>query len=146
MFGVLNRNVATARFTRTLGTLIASGVPILQALDIVKDTSGNEVVAAAIKKVIASITEGETISKPLHEAHVFPAMVTHMIAVGEETGSLETMLNKIADQYEMVVDETVAALSSMIEPIMIVFLGCTVGLIVTALFFPMFDLVDVVGH
>lgn len=146
VFGVLNRNVATARFTRTLGTLIESGVPILQALDIVKDTSGNEVISEAIKKVIDSITEGETISKPLHEAHVFPAMVTHMIAVGEETGALETMLKKIADQYEMVVDETVAALSSMIEPIMIVFMGSSVGLIVTALFFPMFDLVDVVGH
>ena len=145
VFGKLNRNVCTARFTRTLGTLISSDVPILQALEIVKDTSSNEVIAAAIVKVTESITEGETISKPLHEAHVFPAMVTHMIAVGEETGALETMLNKIADQYDMIVDETVSALSSAIEPIMIVFMGVSVGTIVTALFFPMFDLVDVVG-
>jgi len=146
VFGELNRKVATARFTRTLSTLIASGVPILQALDIVREVAGNEVIAQAMTKVSASITEGETISKPLHEAKVFAPMVTHMIAVGEETGALETMLSKIADQYEMIVDETVSALSSMIEPIMIVFMGATVGLIVTALFFPMFDLVDVVGH
>lgn len=143
VFGLLNRNVATARFTRTFGTLLAAGVPLLQTLEILRDVAGNEVVSRAVEKVAASVTEGESIAKPLHEARVFAPMVTHIIAVGEETGALETMLEKLADQYEMVVDETVAALASLIEPLMIVVMGGVVGLIVTALFFPMFDIIAV---
>jgi len=119
-------------------------VPILQALTIVKDTAGNEVIARAMDGVMASISEGESISEPLHKAGIFAPMVTHMIAIGEETGSLETMLTKIADNYDMIVDETVSALSSMLEPLLIVFMGVSVGTIVTALFFPMFELVNVV--
>ena len=144
VFGKLILNSIIARFTRTLGTLIQSGVPIIQALSIVRETVGNEYIASAFDKVIVAIKEGETMSKPLHEAHVVPAMVTHMIAVGEETGAVDQMLVKIANQYDVIVDETVEALSSMIEPLMIVFLGAAVGLIVMALFFPMFGLVDVV--
>ncbi len=144
VFGKLILNSIIARFTRTLGTLIQSGVPIIQALAIVRETVGNEFVASAFDKVIVAIKEGETMSKPLHEAHVVPPMVTHMIAVGEETGAVDQMLVKIANQYDVIVDETVAALSSMIEPLMIVFLGAAVGLIVMALFFPMFGMVDVV--
>jgi len=145
VFGKLMLNSAIARFTRTLGTLIQSGVPIIQALGIVRETVGNEFIARAFDKVVVAIKEGESMSKPLHEANVVPPMVTHMIAVGEETGAVDQMLIKIANQYDVIVDETVAALSSMIEPLMIVFMGGAVGMIVMALFFPMFGLVDVVG-
>ena len=145
VFGPLMRNVATARFTRTFGTLLGAGVPLLQTLEILRDVAGNEVVSRAVGKIAASVTEGESIAKPLHAARIFAPMVTHIIAVGEETGSLEIMLDKLADQYEMVVDETVAALASLIEPLMIVVMGSVVGLIVTALFFPMFDIMRVVG-
>ena len=144
VFGKLILNTIIARFTRTLGTLIQSGVPIIQALSIVRETLGNEYIAKAFDKVIVAIKEGENISKPLHEEHVLPAMVTHMIAVGEETGSVDQMMIKIANQYDVIVDETVAALSTMIEPIMIVFMGGAVGTIVMALFFPMFSLVELV--
>lgn len=143
VFGLLTRNVATARFTRTFGTLLAAGVPLLQTLEILREVAGNEVIGKAVQQVAESVTEGESIARPLHAAQVFAPMVTHIIAVGEETGSLETMLNKLADQYEMVVDETVAALSSMIEPLMIVVMGSVVGTIVSALFFPLFDIISV---
>ncbi len=145
VFGKLMLNSAVARFTRTLGTLIQSGVPIIQALSIVRETVGNEHIARAFDKVVVAIKEGESMSKPLHEAHVVPPMVTHMIAVGEETGAVDTMLIKIANQYDVIVDETVAALSSMIEPIMLVFMGGAVGIIVMALFMPMFSLVSLVN-
>lgn len=143
VFGDLMLKVAVGRFTRTLGTLITSGVPILQGVKIVKDTIDNEVLAKVMDEVAASISEGETISKPLHHSKVFPTMVSHMIAVGEETGALDNMLIKIADNYDMIVDETVSALSSMIEPFMIVFMGAAVGVIVCALFLPMFE---ILGH
>ncbi|OGH63272.1 MAG: type II secretion system protein GspF [Candidatus Lindowbacteria bacterium RIFCSPLOWO2_12_FULL_62_27] len=144
VFGDLIKKVAISRFTRTLGTLVASGVPILQAIKIVKDTIGNEVLAAVMDDVSASISQGETISKPLHKSKVFPLMVTHMIAVGEETGSLDSMLTKIADNYDLIVDETVNALSSLIEPLMVVAMGGAIGIIVMAMFFPMFEMINLV--
>ncbi|MBI4180275.1 type II secretion system inner membrane protein GspF [bacterium] len=144
VFGDLILKVAVSRFTRTLATLITSGVPILQSIKIVKDTIGNEVLSKVMDEVTASISEGETISKPLHRSKVFPLMVVHMIAVGEETGALDNMLIKIADNYDLIVDETVAALSSLIEPLMILFMGGAVGMIVMAMFLPMFELINVV--
>lgn len=144
VFGDLLLKVAVARFTRTLGTLVSSGVPILQAIKIVKDTIGNEVLSTVMDEVSASISQGETISKPLHRSKVFPLMVTHMIAVGEETGALDSMLTKIADNYDLIVDETVGALSSLIEPLMVVFMGGAIGLIVMAMFFPMFEMINLV--
>ncbi len=145
IFGALFRKVATARFTRTLATLIRSGVPILQAIEIVQDTIGNRVVAETMDDVYDSISEGDTISEPLHEAGIFAPMVTHMISVGEETGSLDEMLSRIADTYEMQVEEMVEGLSSMLEPILILFMGIMVGTIVMAMFFPMFQLIAVVN-
>ncbi|MFP4687637.1 MAG: type II secretion system inner membrane protein GspF [bacterium] len=145
IFGELFRKVATARFTRTLATLIRSGVPILQAIEIVQQTIGNRVVSDTMDDVYDSISEGDTISEPLHQSGVFAPMVTHMISVGEETGSLDDMLSRIADNYEMQVDEMVEGLSSMLEPILILFMGVMVGVIVTAMFFPMFQLVSAVG-
>lgn len=145
IFGSLIRKVQTARFSRTLGTLLSSGVPILEAIDIVKGTIGNRVIADTMDDVQESISEGETISEPLHESGVFPPMVTHMVSVGEETGDLDGMLNRVADTYEMQVDEAVDGLSSLIEPLLIVFMGVTVGVIVLAMFLPMFQLVNVVG-
>lgn len=144
VFGDLILKVAISRFTRTLGTLVASGVPILQSIKIVKDTIGNEVLATVMDDVSASISQGETISKPLHKSKVFPLMVTHMIAVGEETGALDNMLTKIADNYDLIVDETVAALSSLIEPLMVVAMGGAIGIIVMAMFFPMFEMINLV--
>lgn len=145
IFGELNKKVQTARFSRTLATLISSGVPILEAIDIVQDTIGNRVIADTMDDVHESISEGDTISEPLHDSGIFPPMVTHMISVGEETGNLDEMLNRIADTYEMQVDEMVDGLSSMLEPILITFMGITIGVIVMAMFFPMFQLVNVVG-
>ncbi len=144
VFGDLSLKVAVARFSRTLGTLVTSGVPILQAIKIVKETIGNEVLSNVMDDVSASISQGETISKPLHRSKVFPLMVTHMIAVGEETGALDNMLTKIADNYDLIVDETVSALSSLIEPIMVVFMGGAIGIIVMAMFFPMFEMINLV--
>ena len=144
VFGDLILKVAISRFTRTLGTLVASGVPILQSIKIVKDTIGNEVLANVMDDVTASISQGETISKPLHRSKVFPLMVTHMIAVGEETGSLDNMLVRIADNYDLIVDETVSALSSLIEPLMVVAMGAAIGIIVMAMFFPMFEMINLV--
>ncbi len=140
VFGELTRKMITARFTRTLGTLIQSGVPILQALSIVKDTTGNVVVGEAMDSVAAAVTEGEPLATPLHKLGVFAPMVTNMIAVGEETGALDQMLIRIADNYDMVVEEAVKAMTSLMEPALIVFMGVTVGFIVLALFMPLFDL------
>ena len=136
------RKIAVARFCRTLSTLLSSGVPILDGLDITARTSGNSVVEEAILMTRKSIERGETISAPLKETGVFPPMVTQMIAVGETTGALDTMLSKIADFYEEEVDTAVAGLLTLLEPIMIAFLGGVVGGIVIAMYLPIFDLIS----
>jgi type IV pilus assembly protein PilC len=148
VLGDVLRKGAVARFTRTLGTLISSGVPILTGLEITARTSGNRVIQAAIMAARASIREGETISAPLRESNVFPPMVVQMISVGEETGALDDMLTRIADFYDSEVDTAVDALTSLIEPIMIVFMGGVVGGMVVAMYLPMFKLINVVagGH
>jgi type IV pilus assembly protein PilC len=134
--------VAVARFCRTLGTLISSGVPLLDALDITAKTSGNAVIEAAVKQVRARIERGETVAAPLKASGVFPSMVSQMIGAGESTGSLDTMLNKIAEFYEEEVDVAVAGLLSIMEPIMIAFLGIIVGGIVVSMYMPLFDLIS----
>jgi type IV pilus assembly protein PilC len=145
IFGPLFLKVAVARFTRTLGVLIRSGVNILNALDIVAKTANNSVIEAAVMKTRASIQSGETISAPLRESEVFPPMVVRMIDVGERTGALESMLTKIADFYEDQVDAAVAGLTALIEPLLIVFLGLLVGFIAVAMFLPLFKMVEQVG-
>ncbi len=145
VFGPLLRKVAVARFTRTLGTMIASGVPILDGLDIVSRTAGNMVVEEALQDVKAAISEGKTIAEPLSECDVFPAMVVQMIAVGEETGAMENMLGKIADFYDDEVDTAVDALTSLLEPVMMVGLGGTVGALLVAMYLPIFKIAETVG-
>ncbi len=140
--GMMMRKVAVAKFTRTLGTLIASGVPILQALEVTAQTAGNVVIAEAVDKTRISIREGESIADPLKASGVFPPMVVQMIAVGEETGELDKMLSKIADFYDSEVDTAVKGLTSIIEPIVIVFMGVIIGGIVLAVFMPMLKLVN----
>ncbi|MFQ5465155.1 MAG: type II secretion system F family protein, partial [Thermodesulfobacteriota bacterium] len=140
VFGDLLRKTAVARFTRTLGTMISSGVPILEALDIVSRTSGNVVIEAAIVKARKSLSEGKTLADPLIDTKVFPGMVTQMIAVGEATGALDVMLTKIADFYEDEVDAAVDALTSLIEPMLMAFLGVVVGGLVIALYLPIFQI------
>jgi type IV pilus assembly protein PilC len=140
IFGELLRKVAIARFSRTLGTLVSSGVPILESLNIVAGAAGNKVVEEAILKGRASISEGQTISEPLAQSGVFPVMVTQMIGVGETTGSLELMLNKVADFYEAEVDVAVATLSSMLEPVLMIFLGVVVGGLVISMYLPIFKM------
>ncbi len=140
--GSMLRKVAVAKFTRTLGTLIASGVPILQALEVTADTAGNVVVADAVHKTRISIREGESIAEPLRNSRVFPPMVVQMIAVGEETGELDSMLSKIADFYDSEVDTAIKALTSIIEPVVIVVMGIIIGGIVMAIFLPMLSLVN----
>src|ERR1051326_2206768 len=143
--GPVVTKVATSRFTRTLGTLISSGVPILQALTIVKETAGNVIVSNAVNAVHESVKEGETITAPLEASGVFPPMVISMVDVGEQTGALPEMLLKIADNYDDEVDNAVAAMTSLLEPIMIVFLAVIVGSIVIAMFLPLIDLMNRVG-
>ncbi|MFQ5506048.1 MAG: type II secretion system F family protein [Planctomycetota bacterium] len=145
VFGSLLRKVAVARFTRTMGTMIASGVPILDALDIVAKTAGNVVIEDALYDVRASISEGKSIAEPLSESDVFPGMVVQMIAVGEETGAMETMLSKIADFYDDEVDTAVDALTSLLEPLMMVFLGGTVGSLLIAMYLPIFKIAETIG-
>jgi len=145
LFGQLFIKTAVARFARTLSTLLTSGVPILQALNIVRDTSGNEVVAKAIQQVHDSVKERDNMSMPLEASGVFPVMVVSMVDVGEETGALPEMLGRIADTYEDEVDRTVDALTSVIEPIMIVFLAVIVGTIVIAMFVPMIKIIGELG-
>jgi type IV pilus assembly protein PilC len=145
VLGPVISKVAISRFTRTLGTLVSSGVPILQALTIVKETSGNVIVGAAVAAVHESVKEGETITAPLEASNVFPPMVISMVDVGEQTGALPEMLMKIADNYDEEVDNAVAAMTSLLEPIMIVFLAIIVGSIVIALFLPLIKLMDSVG-
>ncbi len=141
VFGQLIRKVSIARFTRTLGTLVASGVPILQALNIVRETAGNAVIAKAVAQVHDSVKEGERIVEPLEASKVFPPMVISMVDVGEETGALPDMLMKIADVYDDEVDNAVAALTSLLEPIMIVFLAVIVGTIVISMFLPLINVI-----
>ena len=145
VLGTVVSKVAISRFARTLGTLVSSGVPILQALTIVKETSGNVIVGQAVSDVHESVKEGETITAPLEAANVFPPMVISMVDVGEQTGALPEMLMKIADNYDEEVDNAVAAMTSLLEPIMIVFLAIIVGSIVIALFLPLIVLMDKVG-
>ncbi|GAO02292.1 type II secretion system F family protein [Anaeromyxobacter sp. PSR-1] len=140
VFGPLIRKVAVARFTRTLGTMLSSGVPILDALEIVAKSAGNRTIERGIMYVRAKISEGKNIAGPLAETKVFPAMVVQMIGVGEATGAMDAMLNKIADFYDDEVDVAVGALTSMIEPLMMVFLGGTVGFFMIAMYMPIFNI------
>src|SRR5206468_1108369 len=140
VLGPVISKVAISRFTRTLGTLVSSGVPILQALTIVKETAGNVIIANAVGAVHDSVKEGETITAPLEASGVFPPMVISMVDVGEQTGALPEMLLKIADNFDEEVDNAVAAMTSLLEPIMIVFLAVIVGSIVIAMFLPLIDL------
>jgi type IV pilus assembly protein PilC len=141
IFGDLIRKAAVARFTRTLGTLIQSGVTILDALEITAKTAGNRVLQVAIKKSVISIAEGDTITSPLKESGVFPPMVIQMISVGEKTGGLDEMLSKIADFYDEEVDAAVSALTGLIEPVVIVVMGAVIGGILIAMYLPMFDII-----
>ena len=144
VFGTLVSKVAVARFTRTLGTLVQSGVPILDGLRITARTAGNKVVEKAVLQCRAAVTEGKTLADPLRTSGVFPPMVTQMISVGEQTGALDAMLSKIADFYDDEVDTAVSTLTSLLEPIMIVFLGVVVGGLVVAMYLPIFKLVTLV--
>src|SRR5688572_3533810 len=144
VIGMLIRKVAVARFTRTLGTLISSGVPILEALLITARSAGNRVVERAVLQARQHVTAGGTLAEPLKSTPVFPPMVVHMISVGENTGALDAMLSKIADFYDDEVDAAVTALTSLLEPLMIVFLGVVVGGIVVAMYLPIFKLVTLV--
>ncbi len=142
IFGSLLRKVAVARFTRTLGTMVSSGVPILDALDICAKTAGNLVIENAIMSTRSAISEGRTMAEPLEEAGVFPGMVVQMIAVGESTGAMDTMLSKIADFYDEEVDNAVEALTSLLEPLMMVFLGGAIGGILIAMYLPIFKIAE----
>jgi type IV pilus assembly protein PilC len=142
IFGDIQRKSAIARFSRTLGTLVTSGVPILQALNITRDTAGNVVVAEAIDKVHDAVKEGESIVTPMTGSGIFPNLVVSMVDVGEETGQLPEMLLKIADVYDDEVDGAVTALTSILEPIMIVILALVVGAIVFALFLPLISVIQ----
>jgi type IV pilus assembly protein PilC len=146
IMGILIRKVAVAKFTRTLGTMMSSGVPILDGLDIVAKTAGNKTVEKAIYRVKQSISEGKTIAEPLEKSGVFPPMVCQMIAVGEQSGALDTMLNKIADFYDDEVDDAVGNLTAMMEPLLMLFLGTTVGGLVIAMYLPIFKLAGAVGE
>jgi type IV pilus assembly protein PilC len=144
VFGPMIRKIALARFCRTFGTLVSAGVPILTALDIVADTSGNNIVAGAVRHARSAIKEGETLAKPLAESKVFPSMVVQMIGVGEETGALDTMLNKVADFYDEEVSTATDGLTSLIEPLMMATLGVVVGGMIIALYLPMFQVITLV--
>jgi type IV pilus assembly protein PilC len=145
VFGSLIQRVSVAKFTRTLGTLLTSGVPILEGLLIVSRTAGNKIVEDSILATRQSVSEGKTLAEPLSKAKVFPAMVTQMIAVGEATGALDNMLNKIADFYDDEVDSAVAALTSLLEPVLMIFLGVTVGFVIVAMYMPIFQMGALAG-
>jgi type IV pilus assembly protein PilC len=145
VIGPLIRKVSVAKFTRTLGTMISSGVPIMDGLEIVAKTAGNKIVEEAIYKVRQAISEGKTMAEPLAASGVFPPMVVQMISVGEATGAMDTMLNKIADFYDDEVDDAVGALTAMMEPLLMVFLGTAVGGLVVAMYLPIFKLAGAVG-
>jgi type IV pilus assembly protein PilC len=141
VIGSILRKVAVARFSRTLSTLLSSGVPILQSLDITARTAGNMILEEAIGKVRAGVERGESVVEPLRASDVFPNMVSQMIGIGEQTGALDAMLGKIADFYEQEVDAAIASLLTLIEPVMIGFLGVTIGGIVIAMYLPLFSLI-----
>jgi len=141
IIGEILRKIAIARFARTLGTLLSSGVPILESLDITGRTSGNVVIEEGIQKVRSAIEQGETFLEPLKATKLFPPMVCQMVGIGEQTGAIDAMLNKIADFYEQEVDAAIANLLSMLEPAMIMFLGVTIGTIVIAMYLPLFTLI-----
>jgi type IV pilus assembly protein PilC len=143
--GTLIQRVSVAKFTRTLGTLLTSGVPILEGLLIVSRTAGNKVVEEAILATRTSVSEGKTLADPLAKANVFPKMVVQMISVGEATGALDNMLNKIADFYDEEVDSAVSALTSMLEPMLMIFLGITVGFVIIAMYMPIFQMGSAAG-
>ena len=142
ILGMILRKIAVARFCRTLATLISSGVPILDGLEITARTSGNAVVEDAIMKTRKSVEGGQSLAEPLKETDVFPSMVVQMISVGEQTGALDAMLGKIADFYEEEVDTAVANLMTLMEPVLILFLGTVVGGIVIAMYLPIFELIN----
>ena len=144
IFGTLFQKVAIARFASTLATLLNAGVPILQALDITRDSSGNEVVARAMETVYQSVKDGDTIHEPLSRCSIFPPLVYHMVAVGEETGAIDQMLEKVAEAYEREVDDMVDGLTALLEPILIVFLGAMVGTVVVALYLPLFSIPKII--
>jgi type IV pilus assembly protein PilC len=145
VFGSLFQKIALSRFSRNLGTMMRSGVPILQSLDIVADTTGSVVVAHAVRDVQQSVRGGESLAAPLTEHKVFPAMVVQMMAVGEETGALDTMLLKISDFYDQEVEATTEQLTALIEPLMIAFLGVVVGGMIVALYMPIFKIFDLIN-
>ena len=142
VLGIVLRKIAIARFCRTLGTLVSSGVPILDALDITARTAGNTVIEEAVMEARVAVESGKTLSEPLRDTEVFPPMVVHMISVGEQTGELDAMVNKVADFYEEEVDAAVADLLSLLEPLIIIFLGATVGWIVVSMYLPIFSLIS----
>jgi type IV pilus assembly protein PilC len=141
--GQIVRKLAVSRFSRTLGTLISSGVPILQAIEITGKAAGNKVIEEAMIDVQQSVKEGQSITKPLEKSSVFPAMVTQMVSVGEETGSLDAMLSKIADFYEDEVNASIKSLTSILEPILMLGVGGIVGVVVISMYLPIFDLMNV---
>jgi type IV pilus assembly protein PilC len=145
VFGVLFQKIAVARFSRTLGTLVSSGVPILDGLTIVSRTAGNRTIEKAILDARASIREGETIAGPLGRSGIFPPMVIQMISVGESTGALDSMLGKIAEFYEEEVDVAVANLTSLLEPFLMIFLGVVIGGVVISMYLPIFQMASAVG-
>jgi type IV pilus assembly protein PilC len=142
--GQIIKKLAVARFSRTLGTLIASGVPILQAIEITGQAAGNAVIENAMVNVQQSVKEGQSITKPLEQVSVFPTMVTQMISVGEETGSLDAMLSKIADFYEDEVNSSIKSLTSILEPILMLFVGGIVGVVVISMYLPIFNMMNIV--
>ncbi|MDP6980170.1 MAG: type II secretion system F family protein [Myxococcota bacterium] len=145
VFGPIIKKVAVARFTRTLGTMIASGVPILDALDITAKTAGNMLIEEELQNCRAAISEGKTLAEPLEDSSIFPPMMVQMVAVGEETGSMDIMLTKIAEFYDDEVDVAVGALTSMLEPIMMVFMGGSIGTILMAMYLPIFKIADAIN-
>ena len=145
VFGKLASMVAISRFTRTLGTLVGSGIPLLDALEIGEAVIGNTVFVDALKDVRVSVREGATLGQPLRESGVFPPLVTRMVAVGEQTGEMEEMFNKIADIYDLQVETTLSALTSLLEPIMILMIGVVMAFIVFAILLPIFDLTSAIG-
>jgi type IV pilus assembly protein PilC len=145
VFGSLFKKIALARFARNLGTMMHSGVPILQSLEIVADTTGNVVIGRAVRDVQQSVRNGESLTKPLEQHPVFPSMVVQMMAVGEDTGALDGMLHKIAEFYDQDVEATTESLAALIEPLMIAFLGGVVGSMIIALYMPIFKIFDLIN-
>ncbi|HEY9766289.1 MAG TPA: type II secretion system F family protein [Chroococcales cyanobacterium] len=144
VFGPVTQKVAVARFTRTLGTLLRSGVPLLNALEIVRDSAGNMIISGAVEDIRQAVREGEGISKPLEKAEIFPPMVTQMISIGEETGAIDAMLEKVADFYDEEVEQAVKSLTSLLEPLMMVFIGLMVGSIIIGMYLPIFSIINTI--